>query len=271
MKIFPCSEIYSDEVISLPARDGASPGIFDRGSKHRYLATIQNSLRSSVNLNDSRVYMRTATCVTRIAIQDQVATGVYYLDKSGREVFEGVERDGEVILCAGVYETPRILFNSGFRNRRFFFPGDAYGQNRYNDSHRHSEQYEKLAVFERDSPGLYIKDLGEAFQYHLLVPIIGVGNWWMSLSPNRPRQTWMSLSWIILRHCFLNAIGLSSKLPYRPTHPFSSSIEMADDTFPTPRPYPLSGVERCLNGVHGWLLLDEHGATVTADSKTPPR
>ena len=78
---------------------------------------------------------------------------------------------GEIILCAGVFETPRILLNSGFSRSTISSSGSLNADTQF-------------SVNEDSSPVL--PDLCQNLQDHVIVPYLLLGNWYSKWSLRFP-------------------------------------------------------------------------------------
>jgi hypothetical protein len=153
---------------------------------------------------------------------------------------------GEIILCAGVFESPRILISSGLKastqdsldiaqptasitaeqKERSFMEGKNGADN--DGTGDGDDNADDVGGGSSDGGGAlpHLAAIGENFQDHVILPYILLGNWYKDWS---------------ISH-----------------HPGSSYQGQAGCRYP-------------LNSVHGWIDLDDSGDPCCAGSSTIPR
>ena len=114
----PASRLFLDAAVQsgIPRLDD-----LNTGNQHG-IALVQGTIKNGRRMTTAVGYLRPAAArenlrivtealVERIVVEDGVATGVVYTDKSGGIVSARAER--EVVLCAGAVASPQILLQSG--------------------------------------------------------------------------------------------------------------------------------------------------------------
>jgi hypothetical protein len=150
---------------------------------------------------------------------------------------------GEIIVCAGSFETPRILLSSGLNKPHPVHDDSADYYTMIGDDQAppsvtqisHDKDKNNTCndkVKSNNSPmsnqSKSLSGIGQNMQDHYVVPIIGIGNW-----QDRGHLTSSSSSKTTI------SPNLSESLP--------------------------------ANSVHGWLYLDKNGDLIDKDNDNPPK
>ena len=218
--------------------------LWDDEARISYLATIHSGKRS-IPILKSSVTTFFNTKVSHIIFDENKAVGVVAYDPVGRLFTIQPEYGGEIILCCGVVETPRILYSSGFYS-------DLPTREPSDDNvhcHRYSNDFK------------YLPSLGSNLRDHLLLPFAAIGNWWIPLDDSSSAKTCAAMLWDVFLLCALACLGYNPPLP----KPAATSTLIASANEDV-------GVhsDGCLNGVHGWFCLDAEGLEIDKNSDAVP-
>lgn len=257
----------------------ASPSVWSRQSTNVYFATVTaaatSSPASSSSYTKSRIIptykpeagtrkrlrlsellrrhegqgklvIHSTTVAEYIVFEDNVAVAVAVTFlKTGERALIRPSGGGEIILCAGALETPRLLIASGLRgdvhrsplSRNFFSTAlsssdDVGGKSKKSNKHRGA------------TAPIYLPGIGANLQDHVVVPVIAIGNWWKSVGKKKGVAD-LSGSRSIISRCLACVKDM-----------VSLTWESSSDLPP--------------NAVHGWIDLDENGCLCDEASDTSP-
>lgn len=217
---------------------------WSRSVETSHLATCRKGKRIDTGEKSSfaqTVDIRYNCDVLGIVFEGDEAVGVVVESPDGGVRVERPENGGEIILCAGTFETPRLLLRSGFTAKKTENADETININSMLSEHG------IVPAKHRHMP-----DLGNNFQDHVLVPVMALGDWWTSapVEKHRFKATCVS-AYNVITQLF------SGKLAAPTRSAECSSDEKEDEDF------------AARNCVHGWIMLDEAGNVLLDKGKIP--
>lgn len=184
-----------------------------------------------------------------IVFQGQRAVGVHVRLSNGTQTLIEPHGGGEIILCAGVYESPRILLASGLKAPELRSPACVAAQTAAQARHQKLTQQSAPQQTQQSAAAARVGGrkprgptptelhmLGQNLQDHVVLPLLCLGNWWgrarrpepAPASTVRPKPSLWARAWSV-------CVALHKVLHLR-----------TDKTLPP-------------NSVHGWIDLDAEG------------
>ena len=169
---------------------------------------------------------------------------------------------GEIVLCCGAVLTPRLLVASGLFGAAYVHPASNMGRVSVPPvgdltkavpariARRSAELRSALPV---------LSGIGQGLQDHPILPVLALGSWNIDSTKNDANvgvaATGGWCGWLTFLLWTLWGDLLSLRFWAKPAQPRLDHL----DAPPQPP-----------NGVHGWLLLDDSGAPIPADSSQEP-
>lgn len=217
-------------------------------------------------------------------------------DSDGGERLISPKNGGEIILCAGVFESPRILFSSGLgghslSNQSANLMGNKISS-RLNDSenneshltnntghpsdlskdqcsetdHRTPSKTENKSENKLNSSQLFLpiklNGIGCNLQDHAIIPIMCLGKWWSLNNQNNLDNHKKILQEMNILH--ENSESDKNKNTSGDNEKDEKNCCVSYSTNKPEHLYPF-------NSVHGYVNLDEDGNFLKSDSNVPPR
>jgi hypothetical protein len=196
------------------------------------------------------------------------AVSVKYTSKDNESEVKFIQPmgGGEIILCAGVFESPRILLSSGLGP---VGGGSGKGERTMAEGSTLTTSIPPVLPVTLLGIGKHLKD-------HTILPIMCVGKWWPGKVFEPTYSNLLTLLYVILMILTLRYLSKKGDLlsslvgaafiilgtvHFRKLNSKSTDNESSNKADP---PYPL-------NCVHGYVILDGEGNILAKDSKEPPR
>lgn len=212
--------------------------IWDTPRNTDYFYAVQNHRRvllsQQFTWQRNNVQVMTHTTAVSIEFESDRAVGVVLRDRYGKEWLERTENGGEVILCCGAFESPRLLFASGFVT-------ESIGKFQKSDTERPQRKVRVLP------------SLGRSLFDHVTLPVVHVGNWWDdgAFRDSCPQVLCLLFTVAALVQLFVaTLLGFPSFAAWQA--PLGVVQGLSD------------------NGVHGWMLLDERGEVIPDKDTVAP-
>jgi hypothetical protein len=185
------------------------------------------------------------------------AISVKYISNSdGKEEFIQPVGGGEIILCAGAFESPRILLSSGL---------GKVGE---------SEKVGESGTCIPPVLPVTLLGIGKNLRDHTILPIMCVGKWWPGKVFEPTYSNLLTLLYGILMIFILRYLSkkgdllgslLFAGLTILTLNTVSNDNRNKDEgSDKSDEPFPL-------NCVHGYVNLDGEGNVLARESKDPPR
>jgi hypothetical protein len=191
------------------------------------------------------------------------AISVKYISNSdGKEEFVQPVGGGEIILCAGTFESPRILLSSGLGKVA------------------ESEKVGESGTCVPPVLPVTLLGIGKNLKDHTILPIMCVGKWWPGKVLEATYSNLLTLLYgilmvLILRYLskkgdLLSSLIFAGLVIYGTVH-FRKLRTRSDDNRNKDKSSDKSDEPFPLNCVHGYVNLDGEGKILARDSKDPPR
>ena len=256
------------------------------------LTILSNYTAISVEFEKNKSDDATTSSIYKLKEGNLVAVGVKIIsnkivkgnnkDKNDNDSEEKVrliepKNGGEIILCAGVFESPRILFSSGLGGH------DISGNNINisNDISSISNQSTDLTGNDHRTPSntkknktenqsnssqlflpIILNGIGCNLQDHAIIPIMCLGKWWSLNNQNNLDNHKKILQEMNILH--ENSESDKNKNTSGDNEKDEKNCCVSYSTNKPEHLYPF-------NSVHGYVNLDEDGNFLKSDSNVPPR
>eukprot|EP01041_Mallomonas_annulata_P004216 gene4216-8390_t len=267
--------IKNDYIWSKSIQDSHLAALTTSGERTDIAALIQSNPLINIICNSEVLCIEfDSTKTDNYSNNSKNAINVVIRGKNGHIMKIQPENGGEIILCAGAIETPRILLASGFHTQtesgtqsqsQSHYPSQHQSKtttninNIYNNNNNNLHKIHESNNSSTSNIHILRPDLGHTLQDHVILPVMMLGNWWNDkpIHTSTSNSIWEHMLSFPMAHMVLCIwrvlIGVETPQPSIP-----SSMKLNNNGCGIG-----SGIGSesymCGNGVHGWMLLDENG------------